>query len=77
MEILKKLTKIYLKITRNESGQVGAEMILLIGGVIIIVLISAIMYKDYLINLSGEIGSVELNKLNQSINNLSIKFNSS
>jgi len=64
----------YKKFIDEDNGQVGAEMLLLIGGMIIIVLIAIYFYKDYLSRIGEEVSSSELNKLNDSIKNLSLKF---
>lgn len=62
------------KFIKDNNGQVGAEMLLLIGGMMIIVLIAIHFYNDYLSGIGNEITSTELNKLNDSIKNLSVKF---
>ncbi|RBQ24227.1 hypothetical protein ALNOE001_03420 [Candidatus Methanobinarius endosymbioticus] len=49
-------------------------MSLLIGGMIIIVLIAIYFYKNYLLDLGDEMNSTELSKFNQSIQNISSKF---
>lgn len=59
----------------DENGQAGAEMILLIGGMIVIVLIAIYFYKNYLLGIGDEMNSTELSKLDQSIKNISSKFN--
>lgn len=66
--------KKYRKFINEDKGQVGAEMLLLIGGMMIIVLIAIYFYKDYLEGIGNEISSTELNKLNDSVKNLSLKF---
>ena len=63
-----------MKIIKEDKGQAAAEMLLLIGGMMIIVLIAIYFYKNYLSELGNEISSTELNKLNDSIKNLSSKF---
>jgi hypothetical protein len=62
------------RLKRCENGQTGAEMILLVGGMIIIVLIAIYFYKSYLKDLGNEINKVELNELNKSIQNISSNF---
>lgn len=70
------MTNSYFKIfIKEKSAQAGAEMLLLVGGMIIIVLIAIYFYKNYLSEIGNEITSNELNKLNDSIINLSSKFN--
>ncbi|KZX16269.1 hypothetical protein MBCUT_09470 [Methanobrevibacter cuticularis] len=58
----------------DEKGQAGAEMLLLMGGMVIIVLIASYFYKDYLLNLGDEMKFTELTELNKSVNNISSKF---
>jgi flagellar biosynthesis protein FlhB len=62
------------KFKKCEKGQSGAEMILLVGGMMIIVLIAIYFYKNYLKDLGNEINKVELNELNKSIQNISSNF---
>jgi len=62
------------KFIDEDDGQSGAEMLLLLGGMMIIVLIAIYFYKDYLSGIGNEISSTELNRLNDSIKNLSLKF---
>jgi len=62
------------KFINEDRGQAGAEMLLLIGGMMIIVLIAIYFYKDYLSQIGDEISSTELGKLDDSIKNLSLKF---
>lgn len=51
----------------DESAQAAAEIILLIGGMIIIVLVALYLYKNYLTNLSEDISKNEVNKFNNEI----------
>ena len=41
----------------DESGQSSAELILLIGGMIVIVLIAMSFYKSYILSIGDEISS--------------------
>jgi hypothetical protein len=66
--------KKYKRFINEDEGQAGAEMLLLIGGMMVIVLIAIYFYNDYLSRIGNEISSTELNKLNDSIKNLSLKF---
>ncbi|MCL2115579.1 MAG: hypothetical protein FWH29_05090 [Methanobrevibacter sp.] len=66
--------KEYNRFINEDKGQVGAEMLLLLGGIMIIVLIAVYFYNDYLLGVGNEIRSAELNKLDDSLNNLSLKF---
>lgn len=58
----------------DEKGQASAEMILLIGGMILIVLIAIYFYKDYLLGIGEEMNSTEIAKVNNAIENISSKF---
>ena len=66
--------KKFKQFINDDEGQAGAEMLLLIGGMMIIVLIAIYFYNDYLSRIGNEISSTELNKVNDSIKNLSLKF---
>jgi uncharacterized protein (UPF0333 family) len=71
----KYIEKKFKTISFDNKGQAGAEMILLIGGMIVIVLIAVYFYKNYLLSIGDEMNSTELSKLNQSIKNISSRFN--
>ncbi|MDR3291355.1 MAG: class III signal peptide-containing protein [Methanobrevibacter sp.] len=58
----------------DQKGQAGAELILLIGAMIIIVLMVIYFYKSYLTGVGDEINNVELSELNKSISNISSKL---
>ena len=58
----------------DEKGQASAEMILLIGGMIVIVLVAIYFYKDYLLGIGEEMNSTEVAKANNAIKNISSKF---
>lgn len=64
----------FSKLFFEEKGQGSGEMILLIGGMIVIVLIAIYFYKDYLLGIGNEINSTEIAKINNSIKNISSKF---
>lgn len=65
---------LFYKILKDENGQGASEVLLLLGGVLIVVLILVYIYKDYISNLGSEISSNELSSLNNSFSNLSSKF---
>ncbi|MDR2830696.1 MAG: class III signal peptide-containing protein [Methanobrevibacter sp.] len=69
-ELIKKVDKIKV----DQKGQAGAELILLIGGMIIIVLMLVYFYKNYLTGIGDEVNNVELKELNKSIEAISSKF---
>ncbi|GAA5818860.1 MAG: class III signal peptide-containing protein [Methanobrevibacter sp. CfCl-M3] len=58
----------------DQKGQAGAELILLIGAMLIIVLMVVYFYKNYLGDLKNEISDNELDELNKSIEAISSKF---
>ncbi|MBQ6219395.1 MAG: class III signal peptide-containing protein [Methanosphaera sp.] len=58
----------------DKSGQVSAELILLIAGIIIIVLIAVNIYKNYLTDFTQEINDTEVNNLIEEIDNLNNKL---
>lgn len=59
----------------EENAQSSAELILLIGGILIIVLAFLDFYKRYLYDISNNVNSKELHDFNNSVNHLSNKFN--
>ena len=65
---------IMFSINLDEKGQASAEMILLIGGMIVIVLIAIYFYKNYLLGIGEEMNSTEIAKVNNAIENISSKF---
>ncbi|MBQ3473661.1 MAG: class III signal peptide-containing protein [Methanobrevibacter sp.] len=58
----------------DDKGQGSAELILIIGGIIVIILIVVSMYKSYLVDLGTEIDSNEINTLNSSFSDIASKF---
>ncbi|MEA4956156.1 hypothetical protein SDC9_03537 [bioreactor metagenome] len=58
----------------DENAQSSSELILLIGGMIVIVLIAVYFYKNYILSIEAEINSNEVNEINKSINNIYSKF---
>ena len=57
-----------------DSGQASAEFILLFGGIIVVVLLSIFMYRNYINELGGEIKSDEVNQLNSNLEEISEFF---
>lgn len=57
-----------MNIFDDEAAQTSAEMILLFGGVIAIVVVAALFYKNYLSGLGGNITSNDLKSVTNSIN---------
>ena len=62
---------------KEENAQGAAEYILIFGGIIVIVIIAALYYRDYLNGAGSDINSTDVNNINHSLNNLSDKFNNS
>lgn len=58
----------------DESAQAASEVLLLLGGILVIVLILVHIYKSYLSDFGSEIKSNELDKLDDLFYNLSSKF---
>lgn len=58
----------------DNRGQGAVELILIIGGIIVIILLVVSMYKSYLVDLGNEIDSNEMNNLNSSFNDIASKF---
>ena len=54
----------------DNKAQTAAEFILIIGGIIVIVMVLLIAYKNYLSDLSGEINSTEVQNLDNAINGM-------
>ena len=58
----------------DENGQGSAELILIVGGIIVIILVVVSMYKSYLSDLGTEIGSNEMKTLNSSFSDIASRF---
>lgn len=58
----------------DEKAQGSAELILVIGGIIVIILVVVSMYKSYLADLGTEIDSNELRTLNSSFTDIASRF---
>ena len=59
---------------KDNRGQGAVELILIIGGIIVIILLVVSMYKSYLVDLGTEIDSNEINNLNSSFSDIASKF---
>ena len=59
---------------QDNNGQGSVELILIIGGIIVIILVVVSMYKSYLVDLGTEIDSNEINTLNGSFSDIASKF---
>lgn len=58
----------------DNNAQASAELILLFGGIMVVVLLAIYMYKSYIKDLSGEIKSKEVNEFNNKLNEISEIF---
>ena len=58
----------------DNNGQASAELILLFGGIIVVVLLAIHMYNNYMSDLSGEIASKEVREFNGELNALGKYF---
>ena len=58
----------------DNKGQTSAEFILLIGGIIVVVLLTLMFYRNYITGLSGEIKGEEVSNFNIKLDSLSIYF---
>lgn len=63
-----------MDIINEEAAQTSAELILLFGGIIVIAIVAAIFYRNYLNGLGGNITTTDLQNVNTAINDLSKKF---
>ena len=59
---------------KDNKGQGSVELILIVGGIIVIILLVVSMYKSYLLDLGTEIDSNEMNTLNSSFNDIASRF---
>ncbi len=76
MNLVRAFGKIKTKLEpfQDNKGQGSVELILIIGGIIVIILLVVSMYKSYLIDLGTEIDSNEMNTLNSSFNDIASRF---
>lgn len=51
----------------DNKGQSSAELILLFGGIIVVVLLAVYMYRNYLNDLAGEVYSNEFKEFNNEL----------
>ena len=72
--VLTMFLKNFKKLFAEEDGQGSVELILIIGGIIVIVLVCMFVYKSYVNDLGKELESGELNSLNKSFEDISAKF---
>lgn len=58
----------------DKNGQAAAELILILGGIIIIVMVGLIFYRNYLSDLSNNIKDNELSELNNKLDEINKHF---
>ena len=58
----------------EERAQSAAELILIFGGIIVIAIIAAIYYQNYLTKLGQDINKSDVQNINNSLNGLLPKF---
>lgn len=58
----------------DNNAQVSAELILLFGGIMVVVLLAVYMYKTYIADLSGEIQLNEVNEFKSKLSEISEIF---
>jgi hypothetical protein len=61
-------------ILKEESAQTSAELILIVGGIIIIAIVAAIFYKNYVNGLGNEINNTDVANVNNNITDLKTLF---
>ncbi|MCK9150339.1 class III signal peptide-containing protein [Methanobacterium alcaliphilum] len=63
-----------MNIFKDERAQGSAELVLLFGGMIVIVIIGALSYRNYVTNIGNEINSTDVQEMTNSIQNLKNDF---
>ena len=66
--------ELYLNFSKDNRCQGSVELILIVGGIIVIILLVVALYKSYVIELGDEINSGEVKALNGSFSEISSKF---
>jgi len=61
-----------MHILEDEKAQGSVELLLIFGGIIVIVIVAAIMYRNYVIGLSDEVSA---NDVQNVVNNLTVLKN--
>lgn len=64
-----------MQIIKEDKAQGSAELILIFGGIIVVAIIAAIYYKNYITGLGNEINMTDVKNLNDNLTNLKNKFN--
>lgn len=63
-----------MNMIKDENGQGSAELILVLGGMIVIAIAAAVFYKNYLAGLGDDINKTDVNSTTTNIQNLKNKF---
>ena len=63
-----------MKILKDERAQGSAELILVFGGMIVIVIVAAVYYRNYLSGVGNDIITTDVQNVTNSINGLKNKF---
>lgn len=63
-----------MQILKDERAQGSAELILIFGGVIVIVMVAAFWYKSYLIGAGNEVNTTDVQNVTNQLNQLQDKF---
>lgn len=58
----------------DNGGQSSAELILLFGGIMVVVLLVIYMYNNYMSDLGGQIQSKEVNEFNNQLKTIERYF---
>lgn len=63
-----------MQILEDERAQGSAELILIFGGVIVIAMVAAFWYKEYLTEAGNEIVATDVQNVTNQLNQLEDKF---
>lgn len=63
-----------MNIFEDERAQGSAELVLVFGGMIIIVIIGALSYRNYVTGVGNQINSTDVNKMTNEIQGLKNDF---
>jgi hypothetical protein len=63
-----------MQIIKEDDGQGSAELILIFGGIIIIAVVAALYYKNYLSGIGSEINNTDVQNVNNNLTQLKNKF---
>ncbi len=66
-----------MRILKEEAAQGAAEYILLLGGIIIIAIVAAVLYRNYVNEAGNAINSTDVQNINKNLSSLSDKIKNS